>query len=209
MNFRVRGADLGVRDDRSLRHEFPGAELRGQFQGFLLGEAEEPGQDLLHVLLRQDPRDHHDGREAETPIAKRLDDLGEAVHQSGGHAPVVGGPAGELPPPVQVIEHAGVAERAIELQAVELGEREENIHDGALLVPDECGDAVVEAKRMGKDGVVHATTLSCDFRASGNAPSGPLARSSARMSRPSPGTPRAPPRPRQAARRRILLHRRP
>ena len=107
VNFRVRGADLGVRDDRSLRHELPGAELRGQFQGFLLGEAEEAGQDLLDVLLRQDPRHDDHGREAETPIAERLDDLREAVHEPCGHAPVVGGAAGELPATVQVIEHVG------------------------------------------------------------------------------------------------------
>jgi hypothetical protein len=64
---------------------------------------------------------------------------------------------------VQKIEEARVAELTPDSEPVELSEREEEIDEGAVLAPDQIGDA------EGPFACVHGSTFSRKFRPSPNA----------------------------------------
>src|SRR6266540_3994550 len=65
---------------------------------------EEPRQDLVTVLGREDLRELDDARHAKPPVAQRVDDLRESLDEPRGSLPVERRPAREPELPVQEVE---------------------------------------------------------------------------------------------------------
>src|SRR6266498_3588311 len=116
------------------------------------------------VLGGEHLRHLDDGREAEPAVPEGGLDLGEPLDELGRGLPILGGARGEAELPAQVREERGMAELAPEPLPVEVGEVEEEVGHGALLVAEERGE-VVRACAC----VRHARIVSCDFLASPSA----------------------------------------
>ncbi len=184
---------LHARHHRPLRNHLPGLQLRRQFQRLQLREPVEPRQDLRLVLLGHHGRQDRRGGEAKPSVLDRLQHLREPLHEPGRRTPVVGGATGELQSRVEVVEERCVAQAPKRLAAVELREGEEERALCGELGPEEAGEVGVEGSGVEGGEVVHSTTLSREFRASGNARGRPQRRALARRSRTSPGRARTAP----------------
>ncbi len=146
------------------RHQRPGLQLRGQFQGLLLGEAVEPREHRGQVLLRRNRGQHRRGGEAELPFPYRLQYFRESLDEPGAGAPVMSRRAGELQTLVEIGEQVRVAEVAEELAPVELGQGLEEGAQGGELDAEEVDESGVEGASGGEIGVVHERQCLTRFR---------------------------------------------
>ena len=176
---------------RPRRHHRSGLQFRRQFQGLLLGEAVEPGKHRGQVLLRRHRGQNCRGGEAELPFPYRLQHLGESLHEPGCRATVMGRRAGELQTPVEIREEIRVSERAEEPESIEFGESLQKVAQGGELDAEEIDESGVEGPGLEKGGVVHESTVSCEFRTPWNAPGSALARSIGGRSRTTPDAARS------------------
>jgi hypothetical protein len=131
-------------------------QLGDELQRFLLGETEEPREDLALVLGRQHVRELVDGGQAEAPISEGLDDGWKPLDEVGRLRPVGRGALRDAEP-AEEGEQAAIAELEPELPAVELGELDEELRHRNVLAAEEIGKA---------DGIfvcVHAMSFARDF----------------------------------------------
>ncbi len=152
-NFRSRPLHPG--HHRPRRHQRPRLQLRGQFQGLLLGQAVEPWEHRGKVFLRRHRGQHRRRGEAQLPFPNRLHHLGEPLDEPGGGAPVMSRRAGELQPLVEIREEVRVTEGAEELAFVELGQGPEEGAQGGELDAEEIGEPGVEGAGLEEVVVVH------------------------------------------------------
>jgi hypothetical protein len=89
------------------------------------------------IGLGHHPGEHDHGGEAQPSISKGFLDLREANDESGCDLPVVSRSPGEAKFPMEVVEERGVAEFPVRGHAVEFGEGEEEIGQGASLGAEE------------------------------------------------------------------------
>ncbi|MEI6225412.1 MAG: hypothetical protein WCS72_11690, partial [Deltaproteobacteria bacterium] len=108
---------------------------------------------------------HRRGGEAELPFPDRLQHHGEALHEPGCGAPVMGRRTRELQAPVEVREEVCVSERAEELSPFEFGERFEEGAERAELDAEEIDESGVEGSGLEKCVVAHERN--CLMRISG------------------------------------------
>jgi hypothetical protein len=155
---------------RHRRHHHPlrdrlRPQLRGDRLRLGLGAVEEAREHLHLVLRGEHLGELDDDCEAELPLAERLQHGRMALDQTSGDGAVVGGAVRELQVPVQIDEQARVPERSPRLALVEVREGDEEVAEGAALVPEEEGEAVGEVVCGG-----HARIVNPTIRASWNAP---------------------------------------
>src|SRR6266542_4077385 len=110
------------RDDRAVRRGLGRPERGGDRLRAGLGEVEEPRQDLVTVLGRQDLRELDDARHAKPTVAQWVDDLRESLDELRGSLPVERRPAREPELSLQEIEERGVPQLEPAPISVELGE---------------------------------------------------------------------------------------
>ncbi len=129
----------GQRPSHKHRHDGPARrrlvrfQLRGDRLRLLLGAMEEPREHGLEVLGGEDPRELDHAREAQAAIANGLDDLGESLHQLGGHLAEVGRGLREPELAVEEREQAGVPQVAPPAQPIELDQSQEEVGQGPPL----------------------------------------------------------------------------
>ena len=144
-----------------MRGCLPRPELGRDLLRLLLGRVEEARQDLRPVLRRDHLRQLHDAGDAKAAVPERLDHLGVALDQLGGHLAEVAGSLGEPQLPVEEDEEAGMAELLPEPPPVEVGECDEEVGHRALLAAEE-----IEEPDGDLACVVHARMIACEFHPS-------------------------------------------
>ena len=159
---RGRGAHGG--DDRAVRRSLGRAERGGDRLRAGLGQVEEPRQDVVTVLGREDLRELDDARHAQPPVAQRVDDLRESLDEPRGGLPVERGPAREPELPVQEIEQRRMPELDPQPLPVEVGEGDEELGERGALALEELGETGGEIACGG-----HEASIDRDFGASPDA----------------------------------------
>src|SRR6266542_4277133 len=139
------------RDDRAVRRRLGGAERSGDRLRARLGQMEEPRQDVVTVLGREDLRELDDARQAKPPVAQWVDELRESLDEPRGSLPVERGPAREPELPVQEIEQRGVPELDPQPLPVEVREGDEELGERGALALEELGEAGGELACGGHD----------------------------------------------------------
>src|SRR6266508_3861532 len=126
------------RDDRAVRPGLGRAERSGDRLRAGLGQMEEPRQDVVTVLGREDLRELDDARHAKPPVAQRVDDLLESLDEPRGGLPVERGPAREPELDPQPLP-------------VEVGEGDEELGERGALALEELGETGGEIACGGHD----------------------------------------------------------
>ncbi|HEX9243697.1 MAG TPA: hypothetical protein VF875_14730 [Anaeromyxobacter sp.] len=152
------------RDDRAVRRSLGRPERGRDRLRAGLGQVEEPRQDVVTVLGREDLRELDDARHAKSPVSQGFHDLRESLDELRGGLPVERGPAREPELPVQEVEERGVPELDPEPLPVEVGESHQKFAERGTLAVEEVGEAGGEVACGG-----HGASISCVFEASQNA----------------------------------------
>jgi hypothetical protein len=167
------------------------ADLHRERLRLLLRQVEEPRQDVCAVLRRDDPGQLDHAADAQLAFPERCRHLGELLDEPCRHLSIVRRSLRQFQIPVQVVEDAGMAQLHPEPLPVEVGERHQEVGHGALLAAEEIGETSGRFACL-----VHARSISRDFRLSPGAQNRLLARFHADLPRTSPEAPGAPRRPR-------------